>query len=61
VFVTTDVHFATGFCHAPFPDLSFPEFVSGPLHAGLFPKLESLSRATAAERGTCNTRKRRGR
>jgi alkaline phosphatase D len=40
VFVTTDVHFATGFRYAPFPDLSFLEFVSGPLNAGLFPKLE---------------------
>lgn len=40
VFITTDVHFATGFRYTPFPGFSFLEFVSGPLSAGLFPKQE---------------------
>jgi len=40
VWITTDVHFATGFRYTPFPDR--PEFflheiVTGPMNAGLFP------------------------
>jgi alkaline phosphatase D len=41
VWITTDVHFATGFRYQPFadaPDFIVHEFVSGPLAAGLFPK-----------------------
>jgi len=40
VFITADVHFATGFRYQPFanhPDFHFHEFVTGPLNAGLFP------------------------
>ena len=40
VFLTADVHFATGFRYRPFathPDFVFHEFVTGPLQAGLFP------------------------
>ncbi len=43
VFVTADVHFATGFRYYPFPnypDFTFHEFVTGPLNAGLFPNRE---------------------
>lgn len=43
VFVTADVHFATGFRYRPFtrhPEFSFHEFVVGPLNAGLFPNLD---------------------
>lgn len=38
VFLTTDVHFATGFRYRPFPQLEFLEFISGPLNAGMFAK-----------------------
>ena len=40
LFLSADVHFATGIRYAPFadrPDFSFHEFVTGPLQAGLFP------------------------
>lgn len=40
VFITTDVHFATGFRYRPFPEdpgFELYEFVSGPMNAGLFP------------------------
>ncbi len=40
VFITTDVHFATGFRYRPFPEdpeFEFYELVSGPMNAGLFP------------------------
>lgn len=40
VFISADVHFATGFRYQPFaayPDFHFHEFVTGPLNAGLFP------------------------
>ena len=40
VWLTTDVHFATGFRYRPFADaepFQVHEFVSGPLNAGLFP------------------------
>jgi len=40
VFLTTDVHFATGLRYRPFPEFTFLEFVSGPLNAGMFPKQE---------------------
>jgi alkaline phosphatase D len=43
VWITTDVHFATGFRYRPFPeDPSFElyELISGPLHAGIFPTRE---------------------
>ena len=39
--ITTDVHFATGFAYRPFaddPSWASYEFISGPLNAGLFPK-----------------------
>lgn len=41
IFVTTDVHFATGFEYRPFfdaPDFAVHEFVTGPLNAGVFPR-----------------------
>jgi alkaline phosphatase D len=41
VWITTDIHFATGFRYRPFvdaPDFVVHEFASGPLAAGLFPK-----------------------
>jgi alkaline phosphatase D len=38
VFLTTDVHFATGFRYEPSPGFHFLEFVCGPLNAGMFPK-----------------------
>jgi alkaline phosphatase D len=40
VFLTTDVHFATGFRYRPFPDdpeFDLHEIVTGPMHAGLVP------------------------
>lgn len=40
IWITTDVHFATGFRYRPFadaPDFQVHEFVTGPLNAGLFP------------------------
>jgi alkaline phosphatase D len=43
VWLTTDVHFATGFRYVPFaedPQFSFVEFVAGPLNAGVFPQNE---------------------
>jgi alkaline phosphatase D len=42
VWLTTDVHFATGFRYTPFadaPDFQLVEFVAGPLNAGVFPQL----------------------
>jgi alkaline phosphatase D len=43
VWITTDVHFATGFVIRPFPDdrswTAF-EITSGPLNAGVFPRLD---------------------
>lgn len=42
VWITTDVHFATGFRYQPFaehPGFVVHEFVSGPLNAGVFPHL----------------------
>lgn len=52
VWITTDVHFATGFRYRPFPDA--PDFVvheiaSGPLAAGMFPK-DDLDRTLRPER-----------
>ncbi|HUR29612.1 MAG TPA: alkaline phosphatase D family protein [Planctomycetota bacterium] len=41
IWLTTDVHFATGFEYTPFadtPDFHVREFVAGPLSAGIFPK-----------------------
>lgn len=41
IWLTTDVHFATGFEYTPFsnaPEFHVREFVCGPLSAGLFPK-----------------------
>ena len=38
VWITTDVHFATGFRYTPAPGFHFLEFTSGPLNAGMFPK-----------------------
>ncbi len=38
VWLTTDVHFATGFRSAPFPDFRMLELTSGPLSAGFFPR-----------------------
>ncbi len=41
IWLTTDVHFATGVEYTPFPDapgFHVREFVSGPLSAGLFPR-----------------------
>lgn len=41
VFLTTDVHFATGFRYTPFADerdFQLVEFVAGPLNAGVFPQ-----------------------
>ena len=43
VWLTTDVHFATGFEYTPFPatpEFKVHEFVAGPLSAGLFPRQE---------------------
>jgi alkaline phosphatase D len=43
VWITTDVHFATGFRYVPFPespDFRVYEFITGPLSAGLFPTEE---------------------
>ncbi len=40
IWLTTDVHFATGFEYTPFPeapDFHVREFVAGPLSAGIFP------------------------
>jgi alkaline phosphatase D len=52
VWITTDVHFATGFRYRPFPDA--PDFVvheiaSGPLAAGMFPK-DDLDRTLRPKR-----------
>jgi alkaline phosphatase D len=41
IWITTDVHFATGFVYRPFPDdpsWNAYEFTSGPLNAGVFPQ-----------------------
>jgi len=38
VWITTDVHFATGFVYEPDKGFTFLEFTSGPLSAGMFPK-----------------------
>lgn len=38
VWITTDIHFATGFRYTPFPGDHVLEFTSGPLNAGMFPK-----------------------
>jgi alkaline phosphatase D len=38
VWITTDIHFATGFRFTPTPGFEFLEFTSGPLNAGMFPK-----------------------
>jgi alkaline phosphatase D len=41
IWLTTDVHFATGFEHTPFadaPDFHVREFICGPLSAGIFPR-----------------------
>jgi alkaline phosphatase D len=43
VFLATDIHFATAFRYTPFPEdpaFSFHEFISGPLNAGVFPRLD---------------------
>lgn len=43
LWITTDVHFATGFVYRPFPDdpsWTAYEFTSGPLSAGVFPRLD---------------------
>ncbi len=43
IWITTDVHFATGFRYQPFADdpaFVFYEFATGPLNAGMFPKKE---------------------
>jgi alkaline phosphatase D len=43
VWITTDVHFATGFRYTPFaddPSFLVYELVCGPLHAGVFPRLD---------------------
>jgi alkaline phosphatase D len=40
LWITTDIHFATGFVYRPFPDdpgWTAYEFASGPLNAGVFP------------------------
>jgi len=40
IWLTTDVHFATGFRYQPFadaPDFDVYEWVSGPLNAGVYP------------------------
>jgi alkaline phosphatase D len=40
LWITTDIHFATGFIYRPFPDdpgWTAYEFTSGPLNAGIFP------------------------
>lgn len=42
LWITTDVHFATGFRYRPFdddPDWTSVELISGPLNAGIFPNL----------------------
>jgi len=39
IFITTDIHFATGFHYRPYPDhpeFGFYEFVTGPLNAGAY-------------------------
>jgi len=39
IFITTDIHFATGFHYRPFtdhPEFGFYEFVTGPLNAGAY-------------------------
>jgi len=41
IFLTTDVHFGTGFRHEPFaddPEFVIHEFITGPLSAGIFPR-----------------------
>jgi len=38
VWLTTDVHFATGFRSTPFPGFRLLELTSGPLSAGFFPR-----------------------
>jgi len=41
VWITTDVHFATGFRYTPFaddPEFTVYELICGPLHAGVFPR-----------------------
>lgn len=41
IFLTADVHFATAFEYRPFvdaPGFAVHEFVTGPLHAGIFPR-----------------------
>ena len=38
VWLTTDVHFATGFRSTPFPGFRMLELTSGPLSAGFFPR-----------------------
>ena len=43
LFITTDIHFGTGFRYRPFPehaDFEFYEFVSGPLNAGAYLRKE---------------------
>ena len=43
LWITTDVHFATGFVYRPFaddPSWTAYEFTSGPLNAGVFPRTE---------------------
>jgi alkaline phosphatase D len=43
VFLSTDIHFASAFRYAPFgagAGFSFHEFISGPLHAGIFARRE---------------------
>lgn len=43
IFITTDIHFASGFRYRPFPeypDFEFYEFITGPLNAGAFRREE---------------------
>lgn len=52
LFLTTDVHFAAGFRYTPFAehaDFHVHEAISGPLHAGLFPK-DAFDTSLGAER-----------
>ena len=52
IWLTTDVHFASGFRYTPFadaPDFQTYEWVSGPLNAGLFPK-RAFDTSLGAER-----------
>jgi alkaline phosphatase D len=52
LWITADVHFATGFCHRPIdadPDYAVHELVTGPLSAGFFPTWE-LDRTLRPER-----------